>query len=355
MKNISRNIVSLLLVLCMIFVLFSLFGCEKEQAEYLDFDYFEMDTFIRIRLARSAGALGFLSEDYLRSVADECDKILQELDLELSSHNKNSELYSLNSDVGMMLGVDEHLLTTLGTAEKLRSLTGGAYDYTLGALTELWNVNGGGPVPSADDIQDALSHSGEDKFTIDGTTVKKSDSKAKIDLGGIGKGMATQIILDYLATTDVQYAVVSLGGNIGVYGSKPEYGTYKIGVRDPDDESGIIGYMYITSGFISVSGDYERFFEVDGKRYHHILDPETGRPADSGVRSVAVHSSNGAAADALSTALFVLGVDKSMELYEKGGLDFEAVFVTTDGKIVTTPGITDDNFMLTSGKYDFNK
>ena len=350
----KKRIVSLILALLLLALPLSMTAC-NEKPEYLDFDYFEMDTYVKIRLATSAGALGYLDDDYLKSVADECDAILQKLDKVLSCHNSASQLYSLNSDVKLMLGVDEDLLTTLDTAEKLRSLTGGAYDYTLGTLTELWNVTGGGPVPSYEAIEEALGHTGADKFIIDGSTVNKTDSKAKIDLGGIGKGMATQKLLEYLDTTDVAYGIISLGGNIGVYGTKPEYGTYKIGVRDPDDQTGVIGYMFISSGFVSVSGDYERFFEEGGVRYHHILDPETGSPANNGVRSVAVHSSNGAAADALSTALFVLGPAKSMELYSEGSLKFEAIFTMNDGSVITTPGITEENFMLTSDNYKLSK
>ena len=352
MKNRIKKYVSLIAAVILLALPLLMTGC-GEMPEYLDFDYFEMDTFVRIRLATSAGALGYLDEDYLKSVADECDAILQRLDTVLSCHNPASQLSSINTEVSMMLGVDEDLLSTLETAEKLRELTGGAYDYTLGALTELWNVTGGGPVPSYDAITDALSHTGEDKFVIDGTTVNKNDPLAKIDLGGIGKGMATQILLEYLDTTNVEYGIISLGGNIGVYGTKPEYGTYKIGVRDPDDAAGVIGYMFIPSGFVSVSGDYERFFEENGVKYHHILDPETGSPVNNGVRSVAVHTSNGASADALSTALFVLGPEKSLALYNEGTLKFDAIFTMDDGTVITTPGITEDNFLLTSDAYTY--
>lgn len=351
MNKITKRIFSVLLLLAMLLSALALGGCSG-QSEYVDFDYFEMNTYIKIRLARSAGALGYLDENYLKSVADECDALLARLDTVLSCHNPASQLCSLNTEVSTMIGVNDDLTATLETAEKLRSLTDGAYDYTLGALTELWNVNGGGPVPVIEDIDDALEHVGYDKFTINGSTITKSDKLAKIDLGGIGKGMATQIVLEYLDTTDVEYAIISVGGNIGVYGQKPEYGTYKIGVRDPDDPSGVIGYMFISAGFISVSGDYERYFESDGVRYHHIIDPATGYPANTGVRSVAVHTSNGASADALSTALFVLGAEKSLKLYESGMLDFEAVFITDDGKVITTPGITDNDFMLTSDAYE---
>ena len=232
---------------------------------------------------------------------------------------------------------------------RLSSLTGGAFDYTLGNLTELWNITGGGPrgdstPPAQHEIDAALSHCGRDKIKITGDRISKLDVNVKIDFGGIGKGMAAQQLLEYLSTTDVEYGLVSIGGNIGVFGEKPEYGNYKIGIRDPIDTSGVIGYCYIGSGFVSVSGDYERYFESDGVRYHHILDPKTGYPAESGVHSVAVIASNGAAADALSTALFVMGVDKSLEFYSEGSLSFEAIFVTDSGEIVTTPGISEDMF-----------
>ncbi|MBE6617039.1 MAG: FAD:protein FMN transferase [Ruminococcaceae bacterium] len=340
---------SLVLALVMVLsAMLSFVGCASKD-EYKDFDYFVMDTYVTIRLA-NAGDDGKLTDEYLAEVADNCAAILAEVDGVISAHNDASDISAFNSDVSVMVGADESLLPLLKTADKITRLTDRAFDYTLGALIELWNVNGGGPVPSESDISYALSHTGADKLKFKGNTIEKIDKNLKIDLGGIGKGHATQLILEYLATTDVKYGIVSLGGNIGVYGAKPDGQTYKIGIRDPEG-SGVIGHLYLTSGFVSVSGDYERFFEVDGVRYHHILDAKTGYPADSGIRSVAVYSTNGATADALSTALFVMGVERTMELYESGEITFEAVFVTDDGKVITTPGLSDDVFKMSSVKY----
>ena len=330
---------------CMI--LFS--GCGNKN-EYRDFDYFVMDTYVTIRLATD-GENGKLSDEYLREVADGCAAILTELDGILSSHNEASQVYALNSGISMMLQTDPTLISVIQAADTVTKLTGGAYDYAIGTLTELWNVTGGGPVPSSADINYAAIHSGADKFKISGSTIVKQDKMAKIDLGGIGKGYAAQEILEYLETTDVKYGIISLGGNVGVYGEKPKNETYKIGIRDPRSADKVIGYMYLTSGFVSVSGDYERFFEEDGVRYHHIIDKSTGYPAASGITSVAVHTTNGASADALSTALFVMGVEKSLELYNSGEIKFEAVFVTTDGRVITTPGLDSKAFQLTSASY----
>ena len=342
----SSKIISLILSLVMCL---SLFGCASGDKEYSDFNYFAMDTYITLRLARKTADGTVLTDSYLSGVADECEKILSKIELAISAHSPASDVYALNSDINKLLSVNEDLLAIINTANTIRSLTGGVFDYTLGALTELWNIKGGGPVPTADAISEALSHTGAGKFLIKDRSITKLDPDAKLDFGGIGKGIAAQRLLEYLSTTDVQYGLVSLGGNIGVFGEKPEYGTYKVGLRSPDDAAEVAGYFYITSGFVSVSGDYERYFEEDGVRYHHIIDPRTGRPADSGLRSAAVHTANGALSDALSTALFILGAEKSLELYESGSIDFEAVFTTADGEIICTPGIA-DSFEIISGQ-----
>lgn len=349
-KQTCKRIFSAFCAVLELFMIVLITGCSDTKNGYRDFNFFAMDTYITIRLADKKDDGTKLTDEYLNSVADECASIISDLEGTLSAHSESSYVYALNSGVDVMISANETLLSILDISDTISELTFGAYDYTLGSVTELWDPKKA-VVPSDDDVLNALSHTGIDKLLIANKTIRKLDPETKIDFGGIGKGVAAQMLLEYLHTTDVPYGLVSLGGNIGVYGEKPEYGNYKIGIRDPDKLDGVIGYMYIKSGFVSVSGDYERYFEVDGVRYHHIIDPSTGYPADSGLRSVAVHTSNGASADALSTALFVLGVDKSLDLYNEGSLSFEAVFVTDDGKIVTTPGITDEIFELSGSNY----
>lgn len=336
---------ALLLPLCV-----TLPSCSSS-GEYAVYNYFAMDTYVVLKFSRESKSGSRLSEEKLTEAAENCAAILERIDLSISSHNKDSAVYDLNSTYNMILSADDTLLETLSLADKVSALTDGAYDYTLGTLTELWNVTGGGPEgdgvpPTEDEIKEAMSHCGRDKLSVDGKKISKNDTAAKIDFGGVGKGIATQQLLEYLADTDIAYGIVSLGGNIGVFGKKPEYGSYKVGIRDPHSSgaSSVIGYYYLSSGFISVSGDYERYFEHDGVRYHHIIDPSTGYPARSGLSSVAVITSNGAAADALSTALFVMGAEKGLAFYETSEIPFEAIFVTDAGEIVTTPGITDETF-----------
>lgn len=308
--------------------------------EYAEYNYFIMDTYVTLKLGRE-NENGRLDDKYLDEVAENCSEILVDIDSSVSCHNENSDVYRLNSDYDFILSADETMTALLDIAETVSNLTDGAFDYTLGGLTELWNVTENTTPPTDDEIKEALAHAGRDKISVSGDRISKLDVDVKIDFGGIGKGMAAQKILEYLDTTDVEYGLVSVGGNIGVYGKKSDGDDYKIGVRDPHDTSDVVGYCYLTSGFVSVSGDYERFFEYDGKRYHHIIDPSTGYPAESGISSVAVISPNGAAADALSTALFIMGVERSLEFYEEKCISFEAVFVTTDGEIITTSGLGD--------------
>lgn len=337
-----KKLVSVFLaVLCLSSVLSS---CSNDSGEYAEYFYFIMDTYVTIKLARENEG-GSLSEEYLDDVAQSCSEILVNIDESISAHNENSDVYRLNSDHDYILSADESVTSLLETAEKVASLTDGAYDYTLGTLTELWNVTENTVPPSEVKVNEALSHCGRDKIKLSGSRISKLDVGVKIDFGGIGKGMAAQQLLEYLDTTEVEYGLVSVGGNIGVFGKKSDGDDYKIGIRNPRETDDVIGYCYISSGFVSVSGDYERYFEYNGKRYHHIINPTTGYPAESGVASVAVISPNGAAADALSTALFVMGVEKSMELYESESIAFEAIFVTTDGEVVTTPGL-EGNFEL---------
>ena len=318
-------------LLSAVFLLFS--GCTGEPEEYRDTVFFAMDTYITVRLARTG-----VTEEQLEETSAECERIVRELEAVLSAHDPESELYALNHSDTEFTEISETLEDVLGTVYLIHGITDGAYDCTLGGLAELWNITGGGPVPAQADIDAVLAHAGYDKITLDEkrNTIMRSDPDVQLDLGGIGKGAAADRLIWYLETTDIPYGLVSVGGTIGVFGDKPDGTPYKIGIRAPDDPNGVVGYFLIDEGFVAVSGDYERYFEENGVRYHHIFDPSTGYPADSGLRSTAVHGLNGAAADALSTALFVMGADAALELYENHD-SFEAVLVSDDG-IVQTEG-----------------
>lgn len=306
-----------------------------ESGKYRDFVFFAMDTYVTLRLSRDG-----VSEDTLTEISAECEKISAELESVLSAHDPSGELYALNESNEQTVAVSDTLMDVLTKAYRVSELSDGAFDFTLGTLSSLWNIKGGGGfVPSKDDIEETLSHTGYEKISLDteGLTVSRADTEIIIDLGGIGKGVLADRLIEYLKTTDVLYGTISVGGTVGVFGEKPDKTPFEVSLRDPDDPNKTVGSFEIYEGFVAVSGDYERFFEKDGIRYHHILNGQTGYPAFSGLREDAVYCTSGAYADALSTAVFVLGLDGGENIHESSEIPFEIAFVLEDCLITSTP------------------
>ena len=169
------------------------------------------------------------------------------------------------------------------------------------------------------EIKEALKTVGTDKVQAQGHTLTASEGTL-LDFGAIGKGFACDLIHTYLQETDINGAVISVGGSIVAFGDYNKKGDkWRIAITHPRKADEYLGVISLDEGFVSTSGDYERYFEKDGKRYHHIFDAETGYPSESGLVSVTVVCDNGLLSDALSTACFVLGKDEGMKLAEKYG------------------------------------
>lgn len=341
MKKIIAIILSLVLSV-------SFFSCSGDKSTDLTTrDYIAMDTIFSIRVGNIPDNTGSAAID-TKSVLDGCEKLTEEIELVLSATMPESEVYSFNSGVNALFDADPILTEVMETAFRISEITDSAYDPTIGALTSLWNVKGGGPVPTENEIGTALAASGAKYIEIKDNSIYKSNPAVKLDFGGIGKGYATQRLAEYLFEEGIPYGIISAGRNVGVFGEKPDGSPFKIGIADPRNTEGVVGYLYTESGFISVAGDYEQYFEADGVRYHHIMDPATGYPSDSGLSSVAVISQNGTAADALSTALMVMGYDKGIEFYRSDEMPFEAVFIFSNGAVKLTDGLSD-------GRFEFSK
>lgn len=308
-----------LLVLISFVLLLS--GCSAEK-EYFTRDIYAMDTVVSISIPSSV--------DKAEKYCNDAVYYINELDGILSVTNSESELYKFNSTADAMTIEGDFLDVmryTLDIAEK----TEGAFDPTCYSLTELWNISDGGYLPTLTEVAMALSYVDHNALVLKDDSLSKT-SAVRVDLGGIAKGYALGKTV-YMLSENVPYGMISFGGNVGVWGEKPDGSAWEIGIKDPFDTEKTVGKVILPElgGYVAVSGDYERYFEKDGKRYHHVFDPETGFPVDNGIHSVAVYTKDATIGDALSTALFVMGTEKAMEFYKSGIYEFEALFITDDG------------------------
>lgn len=295
-------------------------------------EFFAMDTFV------SAKVKGFAAKDAAGGIST----LVRELDSkQLSRYTSGSEISRINSEAETVLSdeVRDYITELL----EVGKMSGGKFDIALGAVSDLWSFNDSPRVPSTDELSEALSRSGSDKLSLSGNTLTRADG-CIIDLGSAGKGIALDKVKSYLSDKKISSAVVSVGGSVLLYGK----GSFNVGVRDPWGEAGrSVMTVKLGAGCVSTSGSYERCFEQGGKRYHHILDPDTGLPVENGLVSVTVISDSGLLSDALSTACFVLGAEGGAKLAAKYGC--EAIFITEDKKVICTDGIKPNVTVLADG------
>lgn len=307
--------------------------------------FFAMDTYISVTVYGNGSARN----------ARAAENLILEMEAKYGINSVNGELYKLNSKGGAA-EVSDGILEMLSCARTLWERTNGSYDVTSKPLSEIWGFtkdeNGVDKhrVPSETEINEALLCVGMEKvaFGGDSTSVWLSNG-AQIDLGSCAKGYVAQKTAEMLKAKNVPCAVISLGGNVQTVGEKPDGKPFSVAISDPKSSSGILGVLEVGETAVVTSGTYQRYFEQDGEKYHHIFDVKTGKPCENGLLSVTVVCENGLWADALSTALFLLGEDGAMEYYRTYG-GFEAVIVSDDGSVTVTDGLKSE-FSLTADGY----
>ena len=274
---------------------------------------FYFDTMVNISVNSS-------DADSVQSAFDVC----KSLENVFSRTKEGSELWKINNKKNSSLS--PQMKEVLDFSLSLSAMTDGAFDVTSGKLTELWNIKNRTVPPSDDEIENALKNTGYNNVSLSPIDI----GETTVDLGAVAKGYAADIIRKELLDRNVKEAIIDLGGNIALIGE------YTVGIRNPFSPDEIFAKITLKDKSAVTSGSYQRYFDYDGKRYHHIIDARTGKCAESGLSSVTVISTSSLEADALSTAIFILGKD-GLSLCEKFP-DADVLIIDSEGNVVTTDG-----------------
>lgn len=302
-------------------------------------DIFAMDTYMTVK------ACGANADQ----AVDDAENEINRLDKLLSTGSDTSEVSDINRNGGGSLSSDGQYL--MKTSLALYRSTNGLFDVSIYPVMELW----GFPtkeykVPDADELAATLKLVDASKIAYDETTGKVSFAQKgmEIDFGGIAKGYTSSRVMEIFRKDGVTSGLANLGGNVQALGTKPDGSNWRIAIRDPNDESKYLGVLSIADRAVITSGGYERYFKKDGKTYHHIIDPRTGYPAESGIKSATVVSSDGTMADGLSTSLFIMGVDTAEKYWRAHSDEFDMILMDDDNQLYVTEEIADDF----TGNYD---
>ncbi|MBQ6236547.1 MAG: FAD:protein FMN transferase [Clostridia bacterium] len=248
----------------------------------------------------------------------------------LSKTVEGSDVWNLNHAAGKPIEVHPETADLLRLAVEIGEASGGAFDVTIAPVSALWDFTADDPVlPDPEALRSAAACVDYRNIAIDGNTVTLQNG-AEIDLGGIAKGYIADRVAEYLRGQGVTSACINMGGNVLTIGTKPDGSLWTIGIRDPNgtpEQSAEV--LKLGGAAVVTSGNYERFFVLDGVRYHHILDPKTGMPASNGLASVTIIGTRSDLCDALSTACFVLGEQGSKPILDRYGI--QAIFLYGDG------------------------
>lgn len=317
--SLTRPAVILLVLLMLVTV--AVRRCATEPVESLRRSRIVMGTVVEI------SAFGGPEADLQQAVTD-AFREMERIEALMSPRRADSDVARLSQPVES-LEVSAETAEVVALGLEVAAASGGAFDMGLGRLKALWDIEGEDPqVPAAAEVEAALAGTGAGALRLEGRKVFKADPKLAVDLGGIAKGFAVDRAVALLAAAGVTHATVNAGGDIRLLGDR-QGEPWRIGIQHPRRPDGLLATLALSGGAVVSSGDYERFFEAGGERYHHLFDPRSGYPARA-CRSVTVVAPSAALADALATAAFVLGPAQGLALVE--------AFAGSAGLIVAADG-----------------
>ncbi len=318
-------------LLIFVIALFILVVLRRPPKEPFEKTYIFFDTFVRISFYPADGTE---VESLFPLIEKEFERIQHRYGY------GSSGLPAMLADQKETVVMTQEDIFLLKRALKFSEQTGGAFDITVGLLQQLWGFKEDNPhLPQEEEIVDALRHTGcQHMAFLDGSVRLKKDMI--IDLGGISKGYAVDRVVHLLKEKGIAEGLVDAGGDLRIFGSKPDGSKWVIGIKHPKERGTVLGTFEIDSGAVATSGDYERSFIENGTRYHHIIDPRTGYPALECI-SVTILANDAVTADAFATGVFVLGPEKGMQLVEDLAQIEAVIAYRKNGKmeIVTSRGI----------------
>lgn len=310
-----------------------------EELEPVSRDIFAMDTYM---------TLTAYGEDAGKAL-DAAKEEIQRIEELVSTGIPTSEVSRINEKGEADVSEDTDFL--IQRSKELYDDTDGAFDITVYPVMKAWGFTTGKyRIPKKEELQKLLANMGAGEVSSKDGHVAVGKPGMQIDLGGIAKGYTSDRVMSVFREYDIRHAVISLGGNVHTLNAKPDGSSWKVAVEDPEDTSDYIGIIEVKNKAVITSGGYERYFEQDGKTYHHIIDPSTGYPADSGLISVTIVSEDGTLADGLSTSLFIMGKEKAEEYWRRHADVFDVILVENNGSVSVSEGIAD---AFSSGK-DWN-
>ena len=295
-------------------------------------EFFSMDTYMTVT------AYGLNA----KKVVKQAQTRVEQLDDRLSVGKDDSEVSELNNTSKAKLSGDTFYL--MSRALEICDTTDGAFNPAIYPLMELWGFTTGEyKVPTKSERQKKLANMNPQNIKLFENTneVTFANKGMKVDFGGIAKGYASAEIMNIFRENGIESGMVSLGGNVQVLGSKTDGSLWRVAIQNPETEKDYLGILEIRDKAVITSGGYERYFEQNGKVYHHIIDPFTGVPAENGLKSVTIVSEDGVLADGLSTALYVMGTESAKKFWMSHSDEFDVVLLTEDEKLYVSEGIED--------------
>ncbi len=278
-----------------------------------------------------------------QNVLQKCIDTIADIDSHINVHADTSTVSIINKNAGTnrFTAVPSYLYPLFERSLFFAKKTGGACNPVLGSVIRLWNIGfDDACIPSSDSIHAALSLTDYNALLLKESGILLQQKGMKLDFGATAKGFAADEAAKIMRQNHVQHALIDLGGTIFAVGTRPDGTPWKVGIRNPLERRGKpLLSLSLVDSCVSTSGVYERFFEQDGIRYHHIIDPKTGHPVENNVLSVSVIAGSGTDADALSTACFVLGYEKAVQLLVSEFPHAEAVFICKDKTVRVTAGL----------------